>query len=114
MEAKDIRNRAAAQIMRLAIHKFVVEYSDSVAIQKATENIKSRTVVLPTHKNSNKINNINREGIQSYIFMCKKVIIPEHKYSSNSAETCFDKRSDQESLKKGLERNLVKRDPDAK
>ena len=48
-------------------------------------------------------------GIQRYCAICKKAVITEKNYMSDSSEKCFGERYDQQSTKDGLVGYLVNR-----
>ena len=76
--------------------------------QQGSCNKKASTCVLPFHK-QNKSNTPKYGGIQRYWVMFKKAVIPEHKYIFHSFVTWFGNRSDKDTLKEGMGRNLSNR-----
>ena len=113
LEVKDNSKRAALQIKILAINKAVeVGYGRSIR-PRIMRKKKARTGVLPARK-KNKNNNTKHIGIQRCCMILKKDGTTERKCMLHSDETWFGKRSDQESLKKGLELNLRNRNTDVK
>ena len=64
---------------------------------------------MPAWNQSNKSKTLKNGGIQCYCVMCKKAGMSDRKYMLHSDENWFGKRSDQESLKNGLEVKLGNR-----
>ena len=79
MESKDNRNRAAAQIKRLAAKKVVLADSDSNASPRVTYKKKDKTGVLPARNNQGR-NIPKHRGSQRYCMMCNDSVMTERKY----------------------------------
>ena len=81
---------------------------DSNKSTKVPHNNKARRGVLLYHKHWGKETPKHR-GSPHNCVLCKKYIIPEHKYKLYRSENYFGNFSNQESIKEGLEGSLGNR-----
>ena len=82
-------------------NSLAVDY-DRYTRQKVSRKKKYRAGLLLACKQKNKSKTPKHGGIQRYCMLCKNSGMPERKFMLHSAETCFGKRSYEESLNKGM------------
>ena len=106
--SKIIGKRAANQINRISTSR-AASHSDSDESIRVLSKKRSRNGVLPNLKYQGK-KTPKHHIAQRYCVLCNKAGITEWKYIPHSSGDCFGKRSDQNSIKDGLEGSLGSRD----
>ena len=98
-----------SHIKRLSTSKADPVNSDRNDSIKVPLKKKARNGVLPDRKQQEK-KTPKYHGSQRYCILCKKAVIPESKWKSNSSKKSFVKRSNKENFKDGLGGALSNRD----